>query len=229
MDKSDDDITSKHDNETTIADDDDITGNPNDDGIADKRDHDNCLADNHDGGIGAKADGDASGVAQGWVGGAAERRRSVAYATTSLGARGPANSLRTCCRICDVFGRADGLPTKRAAVSERAAFEVAGARKAAAARFIGLVTEVRLGPAEAGVGLGLRLVFGADVAFVAFFIEQLEQEGVVDFAGAGLVATGVVGDLHVRDARQVGLDGRAQIALHDLHVINVVLQVQIRR
>src|SRR5258708_2042605 len=58
-----------------------------------------------------------------------------------------------------------------------------------------------LHPAEAGGGGRARLVFATDVAFVAERIEQVEQERVVDFAGARFVAAGVIGELDVRDLR----------------------------
>ena len=54
-----------------------------------------------------------------------------------------------------------------------------------------------------------------------------QQEAVVDFARAGFVARGRIGDLHVRDPRQVALDRLGEVAFHDLHVIDVVLQEQV--
>jgi len=50
-----------------------------------------------------------------------------------------------------------------------------------------------------------------------------EQEVVVDFAGAGLVAPRIVSELDMRNTRQMRLDGAREIALHDLHMIDVVL------
>ena len=58
---------------------------------------------------------------------------------------------------------------------------------------------------------------------------MLEQERIVDFAGARLVAAGIVGELDMRDPRQVLLHRAGEIALHDLHVIDVVLQEEIVR
>jgi hypothetical protein len=71
-------------------------------------------------------------------------------------------------------------------------------------------------PAEAGFGRRQRLVFAADPAVVTQLVEQPEQERIVDFAGARFVAAGVVGNLDVADAGDVGLDGPRQIALDDL-------------
>ncbi len=51
---------------------------------------------------------------------------------------------------------------------------------------------------------------------------------IVDLAGARLVPAGIVGNLQVGNPLEVALNGRRQIAFHDLHVIDVVLQEQIR-
>jgi hypothetical protein len=55
--------------------------------------------------------------------------------------------------------------------------------------------------AQAGLGRRQRLVFAADPAVVAQPVEQLEQEGIIDFAGARLMPAGVVGDLDMADPR----------------------------
>ena len=62
---------------------------------------------------------------------------------------------------------------------------------------------------------------------VADAVEVREQEAVVDLAGARLVAARVVGELHVRDARQVLLQRRGQLAFHALRVVDVVLHVRV--
>ena len=49
----------------------------------------------------------------------------------------------------------------------------------------------------------------------------------VDLARARLVATRVVGELDVADARVQALQRARQVALHDLHVIEVVLQAEV--
>ena len=51
-----------------------------------------------------------------------------------------------------------------------------------------------------------------------------EQEVEVDLARARLVSAGVVGDLHVADPIEVGRHGARQVSLHDLHVVDVVLE-----
>ena len=43
------------------------------------------------------------------------------------------------------------------------------------------------------------------------------------------MATRIVGDLDMTDLRQQMLDGPQQVALHDLHVIDVVLQPTLAR
>src|SRR3954451_22727214 len=83
---------------------------------------------------------------------------------------------------------------------------------------------VILQPAEARLGAVLRLVLAADPALVADPVDVAEEELVVDLAGAGLVAAGRVGELHVGDAREVRLDRRGEVTLHDLHVVDVVLE-----
>src|SRR5688572_5517762 len=88
-------------------------------------------------------------------------------------------------------------------------------------------SEIVAGPREAFVGTARRLVLAADPAGVADAVEMLEQEGIVDLAGAGLVPAGIVGKLQMRDAREVFLDGARKIAFHDLHVIDVVLKEEV--
>src|SRR4051812_46009586 len=78
-------------------------------------------------------------------------------------------------------------------------------------------------PAEAIVCAAPGFVFATDPAVVAECVEMLEQEAVIDLARARLVAAGIIGQLHMADQRQVGLDGGCQLAFHALHVIDVVL------
>jgi hypothetical protein len=47
---------------------------------------------------------------------------------------------------------------------------------------------------------------------VAHRVEPLEQERIVDLAGAGLVAARGVGDLDVSDAGEVPLDGGDEVS-----------------
>src|SRR5437867_8672731 len=77
-------------------------------------------------------------------------------------------------------------------------------------------------PAEAVAGLAFRFVLAADPAVVADRVQESEQESIVDLAGAGFVAAWVVGELEVRDARQILLNGVGELAFHPLHVIDVV-------
>src|SRR5712671_6417923 len=74
-----------------------------------------------------------------------------------------------------------------------------------------------------------RLVFASDPAAIADRVEMAEQEGIVDLAGAGLVAAGIVGKLDVRDAAKMFLEAPRDIALHHLHVVDVVLDEEIAR
>src|SRR6266545_2559170 len=88
---------------------------------------------------------------------------------------------------------------------------------------------VRAPPAETFVGPALRLVLAADPAVVADRVEEAEQETIIDFAGARFIAPRIVGELHVRDLRAVGLERIRELAFHPLHVVDVVLHVQVRR
>jgi hypothetical protein len=56
-----------------------------------------------------------------------------------------------------------------------------------------------------------------------------EQEGIVDLAGAGLVAAGIVGKLNVRNTSQVLLQASRDVALHHLHVVDIVLHEEVAR
>ena len=57
----------------------------------------------------------------------------------------------------------------------------------------------------------------------------MEQERVVDLARARLVSSRVVGQLHVADPWQQTFDRRCEIPFHDLHMVDVVLEVEIVR
>src|SRR4051794_41051133 len=74
-----------------------------------------------------------------------------------------------------------------------------------------------------------RLVFASDPATIADRVEVTKQERIVDLAGAGLVAAGIVGQLHMRDAAKMLLQAACDVAFHDLHVIDVVLDKEIVR
>src|SRR6266540_3374781 len=74
-----------------------------------------------------------------------------------------------------------------------------------------------------------RLIFAPDPAAITNSVEVPEQEGIVDFAGARLIAAGIIGKLDMSDARQMFLQGARNVAFHDLHVVDVVLHEQIAR
>src|SRR5258705_5421821 len=82
---------------------------------------------------------------------------------------------------------------------------------------------VCLGPAEARERLVLWTVLAADPALIADLVEQIEQIGVMDFTDIRLVPPRIAGDLHMRV-----MPGERAIALHDLHVIEVELELQVR-
>src|SRR5438132_14280157 len=63
-----------------------------------------------------------------------------------------------------------------------------------------------------------RLVFASDPAAVAERIEMPEQEGIVDLAGTGLVAPGIVGKLDMGDPSEMFLQAARDVTLHHLHV-----------
>src|SRR6187431_2021467 len=74
-----------------------------------------------------------------------------------------------------------------------------------------------------------RLVFAPDPAAITNSVEMAEQEGIVDLAGARLMAAGIVGNLNMGDVRQMSLQRARNVALHHLHVVDVVLHEQIAR
>lgn len=87
--------------------------------------------------------------------------------------------------------------------------------------------QIGRGPAQSGRGGRRGFVFATDPAFITDAVEEGEQEGIIDFPRARLVAARVVGQLQVGDHRQVLPDGFGQFALHALHVIDVVLHEDI--
>src|SRR5215813_8848513 len=66
-------------------------------------------------------------------------------------------------------------------------------------------------------------VFAADPALITKLVDVLEQERIVDLAGARLMAPRGIGKLHVTDLGEMLFDGGREIAFLDLHVIDVVL------
>ena len=86
-----------------------------------------------------------------------------------------------------------------------------------------------LEPPEPRLGAGLRLVLRADPALVADAVEVLVEERIVDLARPRLVTAGIVRKLDMRDAAEVCLDGTGEIPLHDLHVVDIVLKIEVFR
>src|SRR5690242_20355108 len=83
---------------------------------------------------------------------------------------------------------------------------------------------VPLQPAKPGVRLPGRPVLAADPASVAELAHAPEHIVPADLACAGLVARGHVGDLDVRDHRYELLHALGDVALGDLHMIDVELE-----
>src|SRR6266436_4972944 len=86
---------------------------------------------------------------------------------------------------------------------------------------------IALGPAEAGSCLSLRSVFAADPARIAEFVEKIEEERIVDLPDIGLVTAGIAGDLHMRIVAGERPDAMGEIALHDLHMVEIELQLEV--
>src|SRR5207302_3436615 len=86
---------------------------------------------------------------------------------------------------------------------------------------------VFLRPAEAGEGVALWPVLAADPALVADLVEQIEQIRVMDLADIRLVPSRIAGDLDMRVMAGERAHLGREIALHDLHVIEVELQLEV--
>src|SRR6476620_7558734 len=56
---------------------------------------------------------------------------------------------------------------------------------------------------------------------------MLEEKCVVNLTGSRFVASRIVGELHVRYQRKIRLDRAREIAFHDLHMVDVVLQKEV--
>src|SRR5580658_3323722 len=83
-------------------------------------------------------------------------------------------------------------------------------------------SQVRLDPPQALHGTTGRFVFATDPARITQPIDASEQERIVDLTAARLVAPGIVGQLQMADTIKIAPDGLRQVALHHLHVIDVV-------
>src|SRR6266849_1294924 len=84
-------------------------------------------------------------------------------------------------------------------------------------------------PGEAFVRGPFRAVFEADGAHVAHLVQVGEECRDRLLAGAGLVAAGDVGDLDVRDQREVTAQHGARVLTHHAHVVLVELQPHVGR
>src|SRR6266404_7850957 len=72
-------------------------------------------------------------------------------------------------------------------------------------------------PPKAFGGSRLRLVFAADPAAISDLVKMSKQEGIVDLSGAGVVASGVVGQFDLSDTSKILSQRLRDIALHYLH------------
>src|SRR5207245_6191966 len=91
----------------------------------------------------------------------------------------------------------------------------------------GLSYPVRLRPNEPGDRVDLRPVLAADPAGKARLVEQVEQIGVMDLADIGLVPSRIAGDLDMRVVAGERADLGGEVTLHDLHMVEVELELQI--
>ena len=74
-----------------------------------------------------------------------------------------------------------------------------------------------------------RIVFAADEAVIAKPVQLLEQERIVQFLAVGLVARRDAGDLDMADDRHHLAQRHGHVAMHDLAMIDVELQFQVRQ
>src|SRR3954463_10438809 len=85
-------------------------------------------------------------------------------------------------------------------------------------------SEIGLRPTQTLERVTARIVYASHPSRISDAVEVREQKVEVDLAGAGLMTLGHVGDLNVPDAGKQAFEGSGEIALHDLHVEQVVLQ-----
>jgi hypothetical protein len=81
-----------------------------------------------------------------------------------------------------------------------------------------------MAPGEPRHGVAEGVVFAADPARVAELVDAPEDEVPADFAGAGLVASWYVGELHGLSHRHQRLQAPGDVALGGLAVVDVELQ-----
>src|ERR1700738_1583790 len=82
-------------------------------------------------------------------------------------------------------------------------------------------------PSKAFDGGCLRLVFAANPAAISNLIEISEQKRIVDLAGPGFVAAGIIGELDMGDTSEMFLQRWRDVTFHHLHVVNVILNEEV--
>src|SRR5664279_2504929 len=87
---------------------------------------------------------------------------------------------------------------------------------------------ISLAPAQPVLGAPARPVFRADPALVAERIHRREYAWVIDLALVRLVARGHGRALQMADHRQMLLQAVEEVAAHDLHMIKIELDAQVR-
>src|ERR1700722_18317626 len=87
---------------------------------------------------------------------------------------------------------------------------------------------VGLKPGEPFDGAGARIVFASDSAVVAKPVELREQEGEVELLAVRLVSRWDGCDLDVADDRLQRAERHRHIAVQDLPVIDIELQLHVR-
>src|SRR5262249_59780301 len=83
-------------------------------------------------------------------------------------------------------------------------------------------------PAETVGGLAARIVFAADETGVAEPVDLVEHKGIVQLLAVRLIARGNAGDLHVPDHGHHFTQVHRHIAMDDLAVKDVELELQVR-
>src|SRR6476620_252388 len=84
------------------------------------------------------------------------------------------------------------------------------------------------GPTEPGFGRAARPVFASDPAAVTDAVERREYRGIVHLAFVRFVPRRHRRDLHMTDDGKMLLKPRDQIAAHDLGMIEVELDANVR-
>ena len=83
---------------------------------------------------------------------------------------------------------------------------------------------------KAGIHSGQRAEFkGENTVETKFVHQHMLEVRVVDLAGAGFMAAGDISNVDIADDVRVPPEGVDQIALHQLHMIDVIQQLYIGR